>query len=97
MCTHFAPGSRVLKLSFDRCHLIIVLARGKLMYYGPPSEAQAYFGVPKISAIYDKLQDQAETKKLLDALAQTSSRRTATTAGSPTSSPPAKPPCSHGC
>jgi len=40
----------------DRCHLIIVLARGKLMYYGPPSEATAYFGVPRISEIYDRLQ-----------------------------------------
>ena len=30
----------------DRCHLILVLARGKLIYYGPPAEAPAYFGVP---------------------------------------------------
>jgi ABC-type multidrug transport system ATPase subunit len=42
----------------DRCHLIIVLARGKLMYYGPPSEAQTYFSVPKLSAIYDRLQER---------------------------------------
>jgi len=39
----------------DRCHLIIVLARGKLIYYGPPDEAVKYFAVPKLSAIYDRI------------------------------------------
>jgi len=42
----------------DRCHLIIVLARGKLMYYGPPAEACPYFHVARISDIYDRLQDR---------------------------------------
>jgi ABC-type multidrug transport system ATPase subunit len=39
----------------DRCHLILVLARGRLIYYGPPSEAAAYFGVQRISEIYDRI------------------------------------------
>ena len=42
----------------DQCHLILVLARGKLMYYGPPAEATAYFEVKRISAIYDCLGKQ---------------------------------------
>ena len=39
----------------EQCHLILVLARGKLMFYGPPAEAPAYFGVSRISEIYDRL------------------------------------------
>ncbi len=39
----------------DLCHLIIVLVRGKLVYYGPPSEARGYFKVSRISEIYDGL------------------------------------------
>src|SRR5213079_805906 len=29
----------------DQCHLALVLARGKLVYYGPPHEAPRYFQV----------------------------------------------------
>ncbi len=39
----------------DRCHLILVLSRGKLLYYGPPAEAPCYFRVARISDIYDRL------------------------------------------
>jgi ABC-type multidrug transport system ATPase subunit len=39
----------------DQCHLAIVLARGKLIYYGPPADAPAYFEVRRISEIYDKI------------------------------------------
>src|SRR5262249_2837392 len=42
----------------ERCHLIIVVARGKLMYYGPPGDAPGYFGVGRISEIYERLVDQ---------------------------------------
>ena len=38
----------------DQCHLALVLARGKLIYYGPPGEAPTYFGVCRISEIYDR-------------------------------------------
>jgi ABC-type multidrug transport system ATPase subunit len=39
----------------DRCHLILVLARGKLIYYGPPRDAPGYFQVQRISEIYDRI------------------------------------------
>jgi ABC-type multidrug transport system ATPase subunit len=42
----------------DRCHLVIVLAKGKLVFYGPPAEAPAWFGVSRISDIYDRLQEK---------------------------------------
>ncbi len=42
----------------DQCHLVLVLARGKLVYYGPPREAPRYFKVPRISDIYDRLAER---------------------------------------
>jgi ABC-type multidrug transport system ATPase subunit len=42
----------------DQCHLIIVLARGKLMYYGPPAEAPQHFRVRRLGDIYDCLRDE---------------------------------------
>jgi ABC-type multidrug transport system ATPase subunit len=40
----------------DLCNLILVLLRGKLVYYGPPKEALSFFQVARVSDIYDKLQ-----------------------------------------
>lgn len=45
----------------DQCHLALILARGKLVYYGPPAEALAYFGVGKIGDIYDRLAGKEPT------------------------------------
>jgi ABC-type multidrug transport system ATPase subunit len=42
----------------ERCHLVLVLARGKLMFYGPPAEAPRYFKVNRISEIYDRLTER---------------------------------------
>ncbi len=42
----------------DRCHLAAVLLRGRLVYYGPPSEAPAYFGVARLGEVYDRLADK---------------------------------------
>jgi hypothetical protein len=42
----------------DRCHLALVLARGRLVYCGPPAEAPRWFGVPRISDVYDRLQEK---------------------------------------
>src|SRR5208283_3057245 len=39
----------------DRCHLAALLVRGRLAYFGPPSEAAAYFGVGKLGEVYDRL------------------------------------------
>ncbi|HEY7313104.1 MAG TPA: ATP-binding cassette domain-containing protein, partial [Gemmataceae bacterium] len=43
----------------DQCHLALILARGKLMYYGPPPEAPRHFGVKRISDIYDRLSQKS--------------------------------------
>jgi ABC-type multidrug transport system ATPase subunit len=42
----------------DCCHLVLVLVEGRLVYYGPPAEAPAYFGVRRISDIYDRLAEK---------------------------------------
>ncbi len=38
------------------CDTVVLLCRGKLAYYGPPSEMLAYFGVEKIGDVYDHLE-----------------------------------------
>jgi ABC-type multidrug transport system ATPase subunit len=40
------------------CDLVAVLVRGRLAYYGPPADLPGYFGVGKISEIYDSLESQ---------------------------------------
>jgi ABC-type multidrug transport system ATPase subunit len=50
----------------DHCHSIIVLARGKLVYYGPPAEARRWFGVSRISEIYDRLPEREVEKWEMD-------------------------------
>jgi ABC-type multidrug transport system ATPase subunit len=42
----------------DRCHLILVLARGRLIFYGPPAEAPRYFQVQRISEVYDRITER---------------------------------------
>jgi ABC-type multidrug transport system ATPase subunit len=42
----------------SQCHLALILARGKLVYFGPPGEAPAYFRVSRISEIYDRLAEK---------------------------------------
>ncbi len=37
------------------CNMAVVLVRGRLTYYGPPSLMPGYFGVQKISEVYDVL------------------------------------------
>lgn len=39
----------------DCCNLILMLARGKLVFYGPPGEARTYFKVSRFNQIYDCL------------------------------------------
>ncbi|MGQ9896833.1 MAG: FHA domain-containing protein [Acidobacteriota bacterium] len=39
---------------FDK---IVVLMRGRLVWFGPPSEALAYFGIPSIKELFEKLGD----------------------------------------
>ncbi len=42
----------------ERCHLTLILARGRLLYIGPPEQAPGYFGVGRLSEIYDKIQER---------------------------------------
>jgi ABC-type multidrug transport system ATPase subunit len=42
----------------ERCHLVLVLLRGKLVYFGPPREALPYFKVGRLGEIYDRLDDK---------------------------------------
>src|SRR5205807_184495 len=44
-----------------QCHLIIVLARGRLVFYGPPAEAPGYFKVKRISDVYDRIAEREVT------------------------------------
>jgi hypothetical protein len=41
----------------DRCHLVLVLVRGRLAYLGPPDAAPDFFRVGRLSAVYDRLAD----------------------------------------
>lgn len=60
-----AKGGRTVVLTthvmenIELLDLIVVLVKGRLAYYGPPKDALAYFDIPKITKIYDKL----ETRK----------------------------------
>ncbi len=40
------------------CHLVALLHFGFLVYYGPPQDAAAYFGVPRLSEVYERLEGQ---------------------------------------
>jgi ABC transport system ATP-binding/permease protein len=42
----------------DRCHLAVVLMRGRLVYFGPPGQAPAYFGVARLGEVYDRLAER---------------------------------------
>jgi len=42
--------------NIDVCHQVILLHKGKLVYFGPPAEAASYFGVPKLSDVYELLE-----------------------------------------
>ncbi|MDD5033298.1 MAG: FHA domain-containing protein [Methylococcaceae bacterium] len=42
--------------NIDVCHLVILLHQGKLVYFGPPGEAAEYFGVKRLSDVYDLLE-----------------------------------------
>ncbi len=40
------------------CHLVALLHQGFLVYFGPPGEAAAYFGVDRISEVYERLEGE---------------------------------------
>ena len=40
------------------CHLVALLHQGFLVYFGPPGEAAAYFGVDRLSEVYERLEGE---------------------------------------
>jgi ABC-type multidrug transport system ATPase subunit len=42
--------------NIDVCHQVILLHKGKLVYFGPPKEAVSYFGVQRLSDVYELLE-----------------------------------------
>ncbi len=47
--------------NIDVCHKIILLHKGRLVYFGPPAEAATYFGVQRLSEVYELLESGHET------------------------------------
>lgn len=43
--------------NIDVCHQVILLHKGKLVYFGPPKEAAEYFGVSRLSDVYELLEN----------------------------------------
>lgn len=44
--------------NIDHCHLVALLHRGRLVYYGPPGDAVDHFGVSRLSDVYEALDSQ---------------------------------------
>lgn len=44
--------------NIDACHLVVLLHRGKLVYFGPPLEAPKFFGIARLSDVYDLLESK---------------------------------------
>lgn len=45
--------------SIDSCNLVILLHQGRLVYFGPPGEAAGYFGIDKLSDVYELLESSS--------------------------------------
>ena len=44
--------------NIDACDLVALLHRGHLVYYGPPDDAAAHFGVTRLSDVYEVVEGQ---------------------------------------
>ncbi|MGH8583427.1 MAG: FHA domain-containing protein [Gammaproteobacteria bacterium] len=44
--------------NIDACHLVCLLHRGRLVYFGPPRDAPAYFKVARLAEVYELLETQ---------------------------------------
>ncbi len=42
--------------NIDVCHLVLLLHRGRIVYYGPPGDALRYFDVGRLSDVYEKIE-----------------------------------------
>lgn len=43
--------------NIDVCDLVVLLHKGRLVYYGPPGEACGYFGIERLSGVYELLEE----------------------------------------
>ncbi|MGQ0591264.1 MAG: FHA domain-containing protein [Gammaproteobacteria bacterium] len=44
--------------NIDVCNLVVLLHRGRLVYFGPPGEAPGYFGVARLAEVYELLESE---------------------------------------
>lgn len=44
--------------NIDVCDLVVLLHKGRLVFFGPPREACGYFGLERLSEVYDLLEDE---------------------------------------
>ncbi len=44
--------------NIEVCNLVVLLHRGRLVYFGPPGEAPGYFGVARLAEVYELLESQ---------------------------------------
>lgn len=46
--------------NITQCHQVVFMSRGRLIYYGPPSEALGFFGVSTFSDIYTRIDGEVD-------------------------------------
>ncbi|WP_054774543.1 ABC transporter ATP-binding protein [Methylogaea oryzae] len=44
--------------NIEACHLVVLLHQGKLAFYGPPQAVTGYFGIHKLSEVYELLESR---------------------------------------
>jgi ABC-type multidrug transport system ATPase subunit len=44
--------------SLNRCHALLLLMAGQIVYFGPPEQAPAHFGVDRYASIFSRLSEQ---------------------------------------
>ncbi|HLF97531.1 MAG TPA: ATP-binding cassette domain-containing protein [Methylococcaceae bacterium] len=44
--------------NIDACHLVVLLHQGKLVFYGPPQAVCGYFGIGRLSEVYELLESR---------------------------------------
>lgn len=44
--------------NIDLCHLVALLHKGKLVYFGPPNEALGYFGISRLLEVYELIESR---------------------------------------
>lgn len=48
--------------NIDACHLVILLHKGRLVYFGPPEMASGYFGIDRLTKVYKVLENSPENE-----------------------------------